>query len=202
MPLMLASIGLSATARIALPVRVKRQESEHRRHDGDRDRQVLDLLRADADAVEAPVAPDRQVVAAQIVAEDEADDILERDGERDRADRGRDEAGGAERLEHQLVGERGRRCRRPGRRRTATGTIGRPKLTLATKPAKAPMVACEASAKLAKRSTAKMAVRPMAGTARMVPAMMPLRTSCRTSVEHRARQATFRNLNLPLCDLL
>src|SRR4051812_34414521 len=57
------------------------------------------------------------------------------------------------------------------------GMTEKPKVTLATRPAKAPIVACEASAKLANRSTAKMAVRPIAGTASMVPAMRPLTIS-------------------------
>ena len=43
---------------------------------------------------------------------------------------------------------------------------------------------CEASAKFVKRSTAKMAVSPIAGTARIVPAIRPLRMSCRTSMSH------------------
>ena len=57
-----------------------------------------------------------------------------------------------------------------------------PSHTLATKPAKAPTVMCEASAKFVNRSTAKMAVSPIAGTARIVPAISPLRMSCRTSM--------------------
>ena len=85
MPLMLASIGLSATARIALPVRVKARNRNTAAITTTAIAEVLHLLRTDADAAEAPVAPDRQVVAAQIVAEDEADDVLQRDGERDRA---------------------------------------------------------------------------------------------------------------------
>src|SRR5262249_17703389 len=54
-------------------------------------------------------------------------------------------------------------------------------------PAKAPMVMCEASAKLVKRRTANMAVRPIAGTARIVPAISPLRMSCRTSMCQRQK---------------
>ena len=74
MPLMAASIGLSATARMALPVRVKDEEGEQQRHGDHRDDEVLYLLRPDAQAAPHPVAPDRQVVAAQLVAEDEAHD--------------------------------------------------------------------------------------------------------------------------------
>src|SRR5450759_1191685 len=46
------------------------------------------------------------------------------------------------------------------------------------------MVACEASAKFGKRSTAYIAVRPMAGTARVAPDMAPLTTSCVTSASN------------------
>src|SRR5262245_34366492 len=71
------------------------------------------------------------------------------------------------------------------------GTTGQPSQTLARKPAKAPMVIFEARAKLVKRRTAKIAVRPIAGTARMVPDIKPLRISCATCIyqaaEHRAR---------------
>ena len=49
--------------------------------------QILDLLRRDADAVDVPVAKNRKVVAAELVSEDEADDVLERDRQRDRAAR-------------------------------------------------------------------------------------------------------------------
>ncbi len=52
----------------------------------------------------------------------------------------------------------------------------------ATKPAKAPMVICEASAKLVKRSTAKITVSPIAGKARMVPDIRPLRRSWMISI--------------------
>ena len=55
------------------------EEGEQRRHDGDGDGQVLHLLRPDADAAEAPVARDGQVVAAQLVAEAEAHHVLQRD---------------------------------------------------------------------------------------------------------------------------
>ena len=72
-------MGLSATARMALPVRVKARKANTRGHGDDRDGQVLDLLRADADRRPAPVARDRQVVAAQVVAEDEAHDVLQHD---------------------------------------------------------------------------------------------------------------------------
>ena len=41
------------------------------------------------------------------------------------------------------------------------------------------MVICEASAKFVKRSTAKMAVSPIAGTARMVPGHQPVEDELR-----------------------
>src|SRR6476646_3184331 len=59
---------------------------------------------------------------------------------------------------------------------------GQPSHTLAMKPANAPIVMCEASAKFVNRSTAKMAVSPIAGTARIVPAISPFKMSCRTSM--------------------
>ena len=60
MPLMLASIGLSATARIALPVRVNDRKQNSAAIADRRDGEVLHLLRSDADRAEAPVALDRQ----------------------------------------------------------------------------------------------------------------------------------------------
>ena len=72
--------------------------------------------------------------------------------------------------------------------------MDRPKTMLPIQPANAPTVAWEASAKLGKRSTAYIAVRPMAGTARMVPAISPLITSCATSPSN---QATFTRFSVP-----
>src|SRR5215510_11048081 len=65
---------------------------------------------------------------------------------------------------------------------SSDGSTGHCSQTLAMKPAKAPIVMCEASAKLVKRKTAKMAVRPIAGTARIVPDIKPLRISCSTAM--------------------
>src|SRR5215475_7872155 len=53
------------------------------------------------------------------------------------------------------------------------------------------MVAWAATVKFGKRSTAKIAVKPMAGTARIVPAINPLRRSWSAS-------ANFQELELPL----
>src|SRR5262245_66346648 len=57
------------------------------------------------------------------------------------------------------------------------------------------MVACAATVKFGKRSTAKIAVKPMAGTARIVPAINPFRRSWSAS-------ANFQELELPLLGLL
>src|SRR5438132_12515655 len=57
------------------------------------------------------------------------------------------------------------------------------------------MVAWAATVKFGKRSTAKIAVKPMAGTARIVPAINPLRRSWSAS-------ANFQELELPLLGLL
>ena len=108
------------------------QEGEQRRHHGDRNGQVLQLLRADADVAEAPVAADRQVVAAQLVAEAEAHHVLERDRQRDRADRRGDEAGGAERLQHELVGRDADHAGDQKGGIATDGTIGSRSCTLAT----------------------------------------------------------------------
>src|ERR1043166_6824707 len=51
------------------------------------------------------------------------------------------------------------------------------------------MVACEATAKLGKRRTAKIAVSPIAGPARIVPAMAPLSSNCTTCVSKGAASA-------------
>src|SRR5689334_12552549 len=56
------------------------------------------------------------------------------------------------------------------------------------------MVAWEASAKLVKRRTEKIAVKPMAGTARMAPVMTPLTTSCRTCMARPLRSRLSDNL--------
>ena len=92
-------MGLSATARIILPVRVNARNgnrSPSRSGGGG----VFELLRADAQAGEAPVAQHRKVVAARVVAEAEADGVFQHDGQGHRGDRrgeraGRGEAGAA-----------------------------------------------------------------------------------------------------------
>src|SRR5262249_23182650 len=66
--------------------------------------------------------------------------------------------------------------------KASEGTIGNPRFTFPISPAKAPIVACHARPKFRNPSTAKTAVNPMAGTARMVPAIRPLMISWRTSV--------------------
>ena len=81
MPLIAASIGLSATARMALPVRVKARKANSAAMTDHSYGQVLHLLRPDAYAVEAPIARDGQIIAPQLVAEAEADDVLERYGQ-------------------------------------------------------------------------------------------------------------------------
>src|SRR5215469_7514944 len=70
------------------------------------------------------------------------------------------------------------------------GTTGQAKVAFTTKPAKAPTVMCEASAKFVNRSTANIAVRPMAGTARVVPDISPLRKSCQISIARYPDRAT------------
>ena len=63
------------------------------------------MQRADANRRHLPVALQGQVVAAVVVAEDEAHDVLERDIQRHRRDRGGDRAGRAQRPQHQRVAE-------------------------------------------------------------------------------------------------
>src|ERR1700761_4981122 len=62
------------------------------------------------------------------------------------------------------------------------GSSENPNRTLATNPANAPIVACDATAKLGNRSTAYIAVRPIAGTASAAPAISPFSTSCASSM--------------------
>src|SRR5207237_80296 len=74
-----------------------------------RDRKILHLLRSDADRPEAPIALDRQGISAELIAESETHDVLERDRERDGSDGGGDEPRGPELLEHGLVGHHAHR---------------------------------------------------------------------------------------------
>ena len=87
--------------------------------------------------------------------------------------------GGPERLEDELV--RRRRPTNPATTKAASsdGTIGpgqRRRWRRSRRRRR--WSVCEASAKFVKRSTAKIAVSPIAGTARMVPDIRPLRMSC------------------------
>ena len=131
MPLMAASVGLSATARIALPRRVKRRKANSATHRNGGDRQVLELLRADAQSAEAPVAHDRQVVVAQRVAEAEPHQVLQRDGQRDRGDRRGDQpaCGAAAAAPNVSLATPTRPATRNAS--TADGTSGSPSQTLA-----------------------------------------------------------------------
>ena len=130
MPLMPASVGLSATARMALPVRVKARKRNSAAMATTAMTRFSTCCGPMRSAARLPVAPERESVAAQVVAEDEADDVLQRDGERDRADGGSERARGRGRLQHHLVVDHARHARHqerddhrgPGRQ--AAGGIG------------------------------------------------------------------------------
>ena len=92
MPLSAASSGLSAEARIALPMRVKASAANTASMMRERERHGLELLRAEADVAEAHVARDRPVVAAHVVAEAEPHDVLQHQPGGDRGDRRRQRA--------------------------------------------------------------------------------------------------------------
>src|SRR5204863_7625811 len=90
----------------------EREEYEERGHRGRGDDEVLDLLRTDAHAgAELPVATDRQRVATQVVAEDEAHHVFEDDREGDGGDRGGQRAGRTQGLENDLVVDHADRAR-------------------------------------------------------------------------------------------
>ena len=92
-------------------MRVKARKAKTDAHGHDGDGEILHLLRPDAQARPLPVAAYGEGVAAQVIAEDEAQDILEGDAERDGGDGRGEGARRTQRLEHDLVVEHARRPR-------------------------------------------------------------------------------------------
>ena len=91
------------------------QEGKQCRHRNGCDRQVLELLRPDAQSDEAPVAQDRQVVVAQLVAEAEPHEVLQRDGQRHGGDRCGDQPSRAQWAQHHPVRHHAHRAGRQER---------------------------------------------------------------------------------------
>ncbi len=83
----------------------ERQEAEQRQHRGGGDRQILQLLRPDAQAGEPPVALDRQVVVAQSCCRTpRRTRFSSAMRQRDRGDGGGDQPGGPQRPQRHRIG--------------------------------------------------------------------------------------------------
>ena len=102
------------------------------RHDDHRQHQILDLLRSHPNAVDAPVAGKRQIIAPELVAETETNHVFKHDRQGDRCDGGRQRAIGAKRLQGHLVRyethqgrdeKRGDQCRGGGKTQPHVGGI-------------------------------------------------------------------------------